>query len=312
MTLNVRAPALRFYTLRDIDTLPQLQKLDPQRKQAMRVVGRVLPFRANNYVVDELIDWDRIPDDPLFQLTFPQPEMLNAGHYRRMSQMLDSSASSAETGAVANEIRLQLNPHPEGQLAQNVPTLDGHPVAGVQHKYAETCLVFPAAGQTCHAYCTFCFRWAQFVGIRELKFATDKSMRHLDYLRRTTQIADVLVTGGDPLVMRAKSLAEHIEPLLGPEYAHIQTIRIGTKALTYWPYRFLSDDDSDDMMRLFERVVAAGKHLAIMAHFNHWRELSTVAVQRAIKRLQSVGAVIRTQAPLLRVINDDPGVWIRM
>ena len=39
---------------------------------------------------------------------------------------------------------------------------------GVQHKYAQTCLVFPSAGQTCHAYCSFCFRWPQFVGIREV------------------------------------------------------------------------------------------------------------------------------------------------
>jgi KamA family protein len=303
---------LEFYTLRDLDRLPQLQKMPAKQREAMRVIGNVLPFRANNYVVDELIDWDRIPEDPVFQLTFPQPGMLNPHHYQRMARMLDRSASTAEIGAVADQIRLELNPHPEGQLAHNVPSLDGFPVPGVQHKYGETCLVFPSAGQTCQAYCTFCFRWAQFVGMRELKFATDKSMRHLDYLRRQPQVTDVLFTGGDPMVMSAQMLARHIEPLLAPEFAHIQTIRIGTKSLTYWPYRFLSDEDTDDVLRLFERVVAAGKHLAIMAHFNHWRELTTFAVERAIKRLQSVGAVIRTQAPLLRHLNDDAGVWARM
>jgi KamA family protein len=303
---------LRYYTLRDLHALPQMQRIKESRRQAMQVVGNVLPFRANNYVVDELIDWSNIPDDPVFQLTFPQPGMLNAEHTQRMREALASGASKAEIGATADQIRWELNPHPEGQLAHNVPLLNGNPVPGVQHKYAETCLVFPSAGQTCQAYCTFCFRWAQFVGIRELKFATDKSMHHLNYLRRTTAITDVLFTGGDPMVMSTEMLARHIEPLLTPEYDHIQTIRIGTKSLTYWPYRFLSDDDSDALLRLFERIVASGKHLAIMIHFNHWRELSTFAVERAIKRLQSVGAVLRTQAPVLRYINDDAEVWTRM
>ena len=52
-----------------------------------------------------------------------------------------------------------------------VPRINGKPLSGVQHKYPETVLFFPAAGQTCHAYCTYCFRWAQFVGVDELKFA---------------------------------------------------------------------------------------------------------------------------------------------
>ena len=53
---------------------------------------------------------------------------------------------------------MKLNPHPAGQLAHNVPTLDSEPVPGVQHKYAETCFVLHSAGRTCHAYCRFCFR----------------------------------------------------------------------------------------------------------------------------------------------------------
>jgi hypothetical protein len=65
-------------------------------------------------------------------------------------------------------------------------------------------------------------------------------------------------------------------------------------------------------MRLLERIVGAGKHLAVMAHFSHWRELSTLAVEAAIERLKSVGAVIRSQAPLIRHVNDDPAVWATM
>jgi L-lysine 2,3-aminomutase len=278
----------------------------------MKAVGHVLPFRTNRYVVDELIDWERLPDDPLFQLTFPQPEMLEPHHVARMARLVERDAPAAERRAEADRIRLELNPHPEGQLTHNVPLLDDEPVPGVQHKYEQTCLVFPAVGQTCHAFCTYCFRWAQFVGMRELKFATDREMRWLDYVRDNVGITDVLFTGGDPMIMAAEVLARHVDPLLAAQYAHVQTIRFGTKALAYWPYRFLADRDADDLLRLMERIVASGRHLAVMAHFSHWRELETDAVRAAIRRLQSVGAVIRAQAPLIAHVNDDARAWLSM
>ncbi len=303
---------LRFYTLKDLDTLPQLQKLSPERRRAMTVVAHVLPFRANNYVVNELIDWDNVPNDPMFQLTIPQPGMLRPHHFERMDLALRAGLDSQEIRQISNEIRLELNPHPGGQLTFNIPQLNSEPVPGVQHKYAETCLVFPSAGQTCHAYCTFCFRWAQFVGMHDLKFATDESMRFCEYLRKHHEITDVLFTGGDPMIMRADVLAKYIEPLLQDGFDHIRTIRIGTKSLSYWPYRYLTDDDSDHLLHLLERIMASGKHLAIMAHFNHWRELEPTVVHKAIRRLQSIGAIIRTQSPLIRHINDDDWVWTKM
>ncbi|NIP15323.1 MAG: lysine 2,3-aminomutase, partial [Pseudomonadales bacterium] len=70
----------------------------------------------------------------------------------------------------------------------------------MQHKYRETVLFFPAAGQTCHAYCTYCFRWAQFVGIDELKFASRQADSLVAYLERHPEVTSVLITGGDPLV----------------------------------------------------------------------------------------------------------------
>jgi hypothetical protein len=63
---------------------------------------------------------------------------------------------------------------------------------------------------------------------------------------------------------------------------------------------------------LFERVVNSGKHLAIMGHYNHWKELSTDVAQEAIRRIRSTGAQIRTQSPLVKNVNDSPDVWARM
>lgn len=311
-------PRLRFFTLPQLPQIPQLQALSAEFRRHMAWVAHVLPFRVNNYVIDELIDWNDVPSDPLFQLTFPQPDMLLPEHYRRLAGVLDDPLESAK-GALSDrakeviaEIRWELNPHPQGQLEHNVPKLDGQPLPGMQHKYRETALVFPAAGQTCHAYCTFCFRWAQFVGMPDLKLATDESKQFCEYLRRHQNITDVLFTGGDPLVMRSEVLARYVEPLLGPEFAHIRTIRFGTKSLSYWPYRYTADKDSDALMRLLERIAESGRHLAFMTHFNHWRELETPVVAQAVTRLRSAGAVVRTQSPLVRHINDDAQVWARM
>ncbi|WP_287239784.1 MULTISPECIES: hypothetical protein [unclassified Okeania] len=175
MNVNIKSLKMRFYGAKDIDNLAQLSRLSEQERLAMKAVAQVLPFRTNNYIVEQLIDWDNIPDDPIFRLTFPHQEMLDSQDCNRMIQLLTENAPKAVLKETANEIRRQLNPHPAGQKEYNVPTLNGEPVPGIQHKYRETVLIFPTAGQTCHAYCTFCFRWPQFVGLDDLKFATRES-----------------------------------------------------------------------------------------------------------------------------------------
>ncbi|MFO7447052.1 MAG: lysine 2,3-aminomutase [Ignavibacteriaceae bacterium] len=302
---------MKFYGLKDIDTIPQLQRLSEEERFSIKVVSNVLPFRSNNYVVEDLINWDNVPNDPMFQLTFPQKGMLEPYQFERMAKALIDLSPQGIT-KTAQEIRLELNPHPAGQMTLNVPNMEGDPVPGIQHKYRETCLIFPSTGQTCHAYCTFCFRWPQFVGMNELKFATDESRKFQEYIRNHKELTNVLFTGGDPLIMSAKHLKAYIEPLLEPEFEHIKYIRIGTKAVAYWPYRFTSDKDSDEILRLFEKIVKSGKHLAVMGHYNHWVELSTEVSQEAVKRIRNTGAQIRTQSPLIKHINDDPEVWVKM
>jgi len=303
---------MKFYGLKDIDNIPQLQDLTEEQRFAIKVVSNVLPFRANNYVVEELIDWSNIPDDPIFQLTFMQKEMLTDDQFDRMAELLHSGASGDKVKELSNDIRLELNPHPAAQMTANVPSFEGTPVQGVQHKYRETALIFPSSGQTCHAYCTFCFRWAQFVGMNDLKFATDESLRFQEYLKKHTEITDILLTGGDPMIMNLKNLKVYLEPLLTPEFEHIKNIRIGTKSVAYWPYKYVTDRDADGILELFEKIVKAGKHLAIMGHYNHWKELSTEVSHEAIRRIRNTGAQIRTQSPLIKHINDDPAVWAKM
>ena len=173
-------------------------------------------------------------------------------------------------------------------------------------------LFFPCQGQTCHAFCTFCFRWPQFSGMSGYKFAMNETEKLLNYLRIHRHVTDILFTGGDPMTMSAAILEAYLVPLLSPEFEHVRTVRIGTKSLAYWPYRYLTDPDADDILRLFEKIVASGKNLAIQAHFNHPVELSTDAVKSAIRRIRNTGAQIRTQSPMLRYINDSWETWAQM
>ena len=273
------------FMLHNFRNIPQIQSVSSEIIEAIEIVGSVLPFKTNNYVVDNLIDWNKVPDDPMFKLTFPQKEMLIPKHYQEMKSVIKNGADKAAIKEAANKIRLTLNPHPAGQLEHNVPMIEGEKLFGMQHKYRETVLFFPSQGQTCHAYCTFCFRWPQFVGMDDLKFASKEAELLVKYVKDHTEVTDVLFTGGDPLIMKTKHLETYIRPLLEANIPNLRNIRIGTKALGYWPYRFLTDDDAADLLTLFEDVKRAGKHLALMAHFNHTVELSTDAVAEAIKNI---------------------------
>lgn len=290
---------------------PQANQLPEDTRIALSIVSKVLPFRVNNHVMSTLIDWDNVPDDPIFRLVFPATDMLSPADFAWMRRLVESRASQSEILAAASAIRARLNPHPSGQREHNIPEFDGHKIEGFQHKYRETVLYFPARGQTCHAYCTFCFRWAQFVGDASLKFASKEPEILRRYLEAHPDVTDVLFTGGDPMIMGSHQLSELIEPLLAPGLEHVTSFRIGTKSLTYWPQRFVTDPDADDFLRLVEKVTKAGRNLAIMVHVNHWRELDNPIAQQAIRRLRDAGAVLRSQGPLLKGINDDPQVWAR-
>jgi len=308
----IQTYAYKSYAQHNFKQIPQISKLTDEEIRDIEVVSHVLPFKSNNYVVNELINWENVPDDPIFTLTFPRRDMLTQAHYKKMLTAMESGASKDELKKVATEIRIELNPHPAGQLEHNVPMIEGHRLTGMQHKYRETVLFFPSQGQTCHAYCSFCFRWPQFVGMDEWKFASREIELLIKYLQEHTEVTDLLFTGGDPMIMKNKIFASYIDAILDASIPNLQTIRIGTKALGYWPYKFLTDDDAEDTLRTFEKIVKSGKNLAIMAHFNHPVELSTDAVQKAIASIRNTGAQIRTQSPIMRNINADAGVWAEM
>lgn len=286
--------------------------LDDEYRQDLKILSIIFPFKVNKYILEQLIDWDNWENDPIFKLVFPNRKMLNEIQFRQLSEAYLSNNKELLKNT-ALKIWKQLNPHAEGQLDLNVPVLNGQKLFGLQHQYQETVLAFPSRGQTCHAYCSFCFRWPQFIGQKEFKISLNDTSLLLEYLKTKPLVTDILLTGGDPMVMSFKAFKEYLDPVLNSiSNTNIQTIRIGTKSLTYHPFKFTTDKESDEFIKYLELIVSKGLNLSIMAHFNHPRELQPEVLSKAIKRIRSTGAQVRTQAPLLKNINDDSKLWAEM
>lgn len=295
------------YSLHNFRQIPQMSILTEEQKLEIEVVGTVLPFKTDNYVVDELIDWTNFEKDPFFILNFPQREMLEDKDFNLIASLIKNKTPKEFVQNEVKKIRLKLNPNPAGQ-ENNVPVFNGKRLNGIQHKYREIMLFFPTQGQTCHAYCTFCFRWPQFA-LNEFKFAMKEADQMVEYLKVNPHITDVLFTGGDPAVMKTKFFESYFNALIEADIPHLKNIRIGTKSLAYWPYRYTTDPDADDLLRLFEKTKKHGINVAMMAHFNHPGELKTKAVQEAVQRLLNAGVQIRSQSPVMRNINDRADLW---
>ncbi|TFH02152.1 MAG: KamA family radical SAM protein, partial [Calditrichales bacterium] len=215
-----------------------------------------------NAYYQSLINWDD-PDDPIKRIVIPEmDELLAWGR-------LDASDEEEYTR-----------------------------VPGMEHKYQYTALLL--VNDVCGAYCRFCFRKRLFMNDND-EVVRDIS-EGLAYIREHTEINNVLLTGGYPMIMSTRKLEDIIRQLR--EIDHVKIIRIGTKMPAFNPYRII---DNPDLLKMVEKYSVADKKIYIMAHFNHPRELTDVAV-KSLLLLQKAGAITVNQTPLLRGVNDDPEV----
>lgn len=290
-----------------------MRYIPEEERKEIEIAAKVIPFKTNNYVVDYLIDWENYRNDPIYILNFPNREMFVKNQYERVKSVIEGNHTGEEVNKVINSIRMEMNPHPAQQMT-NVPVLNGEELKGAQHKYRDIILFFPSQGQTCHAHCTFCFRWPQFVKELDLKFSMREIGKVTEYIRKNKSINEILFTGGDPMVMSPAELSVYIDYLLESAPQNLRNIRFGTKSLTYWPFTFIPDlnEEAEAMLEIFRKITRSGMHLSIMAHFNHPIELLNEIVQRAIWNIRQTGAEIRTQAPILNKINDRSSDWSKM
>lgn len=170
------------------------------------------------------------------------------------------------------------------------------PVRGCQHKYADTALLL--VNEVCGAYCRYCFRKRLFMNDNE-----DASIDHrpgLAYIQEHEEITNVLLTGGDPLILGTRRLRQIISDVAA--VPHVRIIRIGSKMVAFNPYRILDDPD---LAALITETCASGTQIYIMNHFDHARELTPPARQ-ALRVLQQAGAQTVNQCPIVRGVNDRP------
>ena len=244
-----------------LDELKEIIRLTPEEEQGIAFPDR---FRLDiTPYFASLID----PDDPTCPI---RRQVLPTGHE------LDTF-----TGAM------------EDSLAE-----DRHsPVPGLVHRYPDRVLMLVTT--QCASYCRYCTR-SRIVGDPHANFNPAEYEAQLDYLRRTPQVRDVLLSGGDPLVLSPKVLRGLLEGLRS--IPHIEIVRIGTRVPVFLPSRIT--DELCEMLAEFHP-------LWINIHFNHPKEI-TPEVAAACDRLSRAGIPLGSQSVLLAGINDHPVIMSKL
>jgi len=165
------------------------------------------------------------------------------------------------------------------------------PVDLVIHVYPDR--VAFCVGNRCGVYCRHCLRKERMVGKPDVDFSQEKIDEGIEYIRRNPQIRDVLLTGGDPLMMSDTRIEQIIARIRAIE--SVEVIRIGTRTPCTLPQRI-----TDELCRMLEKY----HPLYLNTQFNHPREITPEA-EAACARLASAGIPLGNQSVLLRGINDD-------
>ena len=209
-----------------------------------------------------LIDWSD-PDDPIRRIVIPSLEELDDWG------VLDPSNEKAYTV-----------------------------LPGLEHKYHSVAVFLVT--YKCDGLCRYCFRKRLFIE-SEREYLQDWQAAY-QYVREHPEVTNVLLTGGDALMLSTEKLDEALATLR--KIDHVQIIRLGTRVPSYNPYRIVNDPD---LLKTIEEHSTKRKRIYVMTHFVHPRELTDVAIE-AVDLLQKAGAKLANQTPLIRGVNDDPQV----
>ncbi|MBU9721850.1 MULTISPECIES: KamA family radical SAM protein [Bacillaceae] len=209
-----------------------------------------------------LIDWNN-PNDPIKKLIIP-----NEGELEEYGRW---DASDEDTNYAA---------------------------PGCQHKYGTTALLI--VSEVCGAYCRYCFRKRLFRN--DIKEAMADVQPGIEYIKNHPEINNVLLTGGDSLILATKKLRLIIEQLR--EIPHVKIIRLGSKMPVFNPMRIYEDEE---LLELIREYSTPEQRIYVMAHINHPVEITEEA-KRGFDALHQAGAIVVNQTPVLKGINDDPKV----
>jgi len=244
--------------------LTKIEQIDQLNQQEKTELQKVTErfVFRSNDYYLSLIDWND-PDDPIRRIVIP--------HVRELDKWGRLDPSDEKTYTV---------------------------IPGMEHKYNSTVLLLVSS--VCDGICRYCFRKRVFMEPHH-EYLRDV-LAAVHYIRQHSEVTNVLLTGGDPLVLPTPRLEDIVRQIR--EIEHVQIIRIGTKIPAFNPHRIVDDLTLPEMIQAYS---TDRKRIYIMTHFIHPRELTDVAV-KAIDLLKKAGAVIANQAPLIRGVNDDPEV----
>lgn len=171
------------------------------------------------------------------------------------------------------------------------------PVPGITHRYPDRILLLVT--DQCSMYCRHCTR-RRFAGVTDKAVPAQQIDRALEYVKNTPQVRDVLLSGGDPLLLSDDRLENIIARLR--EIEHIEIIRIGSRAPVVLPQRI-----TDNLVSMLEKY----HPLYINIHFNHPREITATSA-RACEKLNNAGIPVGNQSVLLKGINDRPRIMKKL
>ena len=172
----------------------------------------------------------------------------------------------------------------------------------VVHRYPDRVLLL--VSNECSMYCRFCTRKRK-VGDERKNPPMEDIKKGIEYIASHEDIRDVLISGGDPLLISNNRLDEILGKL--SEIKHLEIIRIGTRVPCVWPQKISEDKELIEVFRKHTPQTLNDPQLFINTHFNHPNEL-TKESYAAIKTLRELGIPLGNQSVLLKGVNDDTDV----
>lgn len=245
------------HSIQDIDTVETLLgiRFDPKKRKALEMTVKKFPLSITPYYLS-LINTDDHENDPVLKQAFPS----------------------------ARELEIEKH-----DMADPLSEDKDSPVPGVTHRYPDRVLL--QVSNVCSMYCRHCTRKRK-VGDRDSIPGREDILKGIDYVRQHPEIRDVLLSGGDPLMLSDDYLDWILTEVR--RIPHVQVIRIGTRMPVVLPYRITPE--------LVERLK---KHqpLWLNTHFNHPREINASA-KEALRLLADAGIPLGNQSVLLAGVND--------